>query len=539
MFYSKDSTVQACAAVEIVQMQQRTKHHFDCANCGHSSRETGIHLGLVKDETIALFVLRLTSLFRSRHEYVTLSSLQALAEIFEVAEDMSKFRDILREDGSLRKLAVFLDSNNADIKLTASRIVSQLTRELEADEQVRFMDLTYNGLNAISSNAANQGLLRLHEVTKRELDDLEKKKHDLEETINTKRALEKKLALSCALLQRPIEAPEQKIFQGTSVRMHIRSKQQKLDFTTSKTLKFIDDDKLRKINEDIPGVDTPADGMNKFFGVVAGSFEKVAQSNCLMLENEAWQPYFLYLLDSTLRCYYSPTDPPQVPKMKVLFSPECQLKLIGKVKGRNHCLQFTHQNKNHFLCFRTAIDAVLWHDLLAQPNAEEEKVDESVNQLRAVREVLARHLNERGVTASYKAFAIKRVALPEHFSMYFGSRLLHSGNLLFSESESPLWKQYFAVVIEGEVRVYKSVESEPDECEIPISMHDSQLAIMRPSTGIAEWNARAFAIADSNSTYYFVVESAEECAIWLNMLSHAQERNDSPDIKFPSPFLSF
>lgn len=416
MLYSESSSSQLMACRELVDLLSKSSEKFHCTYCGSAPFSSAKFL-LVDKETVLVFVVRLINLLNGNDELLIESALKALWQILKVSdrEALSEYRGILQEDGTLRKILVLLNSTNIQIKDSASKILCLLTNDLGPIDQVKFVDLSFAGLNAISSLSGGiRGLERLNNILEEDVFLLEEKMRDLQNTISRKKQLMKNFEASTSIMETRwrkknrvlANAPNLKTGRESIYRPRF-TKDSAPHFLSSYAAPTLPDppsngkcarDKALPVNiqldentlkhkEAVYTIEESetfnAIDLNKFLGdsVILSEIQSIHQipesfieyfgdhsriyhSNALRWNEkvEEWEAAYLFLSGDELRVYFTSDDLPEDPLFVIhIDNDNSQFQVVlGSVFSKPFCLKMNSEGDVFNFCFRSSALAYEW-----------------------------------------------------------------------------------------------------------------------------------------------------------------------------------
>jgi hypothetical protein len=551
MVYSSNPKSQRIACREISDMEsKRSLRAMDCLLCGFKPQKLG-SFSTVSQDRVNIIVHRIISLFTSKNDAVLVESLSAFALLLETASQETRisYREMIQEEGALQKLLIFLSSTNDAIRIQSSKIMSLLSTDLSPEEQVRFVDISYSGLNALTSLSGGfKGLEKLNEVISQEIEDLVKKRHEIDTLISQKSKLSKRLNVSCSILKSRVEEERRVLIlkksSGSSRDDPSRSGFFKLasgygTMRIQKTKSFGSlPPKTRKgasiesgtplANVFIDSVvdaclaDAPASFLEYF-----GQSQRMAHTNVLLWDENLskWNQVFIFLIGDIINVYKNRNENPDDAFLQLNLARDNVLSInTSPFSGKVNALNLKLRVGSYFLSFRTSSDLSDWSKLIdPEDDGEKDQGQLSIDKLSIGMD------SDKGDPVDCKEIMSRADCmpclqyLPDAFEDYFmGLHIQKFGYLFLNSFESPdSWSSKFCIFVNGELRCYNSDSDDPSDAEILIYVSGplkSPMFHLEVPDGISEWSKRVFIVSDDCGSFRLCAISALEQFEWVKAL---------------------
>lgn len=557
MLYSKNAKVQTLAAKEIAQLQKRSRLHFQCSVCGHTHGSNNENLFGMDAKTLSVIVVRLTGLFGSTEDRVVYHSTRAFSEVLKMStpEQISSYRGLLREDGSLRKILVFLNSTDPDIKRNSAEIMSMLTTGLSPEETTKFVDLTPAGLNELSAiQGGHRGLERLLDVANIELDELTLKREQLDAQILQRIGFTETLQKSVEILGGDLQEHKMEL-KRVSSRAKGTNKQSETDCTTGPSQQLFKRDSVRRLvnyqcrsftqspadesevgnhNNEIASSSGATFDFLRFFGN-GSHFE----ANCMVWHPSStdWDFGYLFCHDLNLHIYVSREDDPQDPVVSLNLTDETRVKKTGWA-GMVDCLVLEHLKGTFILAFRVPEEAFRFLDYthmqlssikeIKYPGLNRFSVARNELQTEELKHWISQDLKDRFMDVLLETAdeLVTIESLPEAISRFFDSNSVqHYGTMMMTTGSDAPWFPLFCIQVNGVFHTYDSLDASPASPLYKINVgqdkRDSEFCIVfNDSNPQSVWDSRSLALYDGTSLFLFCLPTTLQRTQWIEAINH-------------------
>jgi serine/threonine protein kinase len=535
MILCKNEVFQKIACKELMDIQLRQKTKFECKRCRHSPEESQ-RVSALDEETLGLLIMEVANIFSSKNEDLILHSLMAFYEIITDLEsrNLAQCRSILREHGGLKRLLVFLSSQSMDIRNSASKVMLHLTNELDAEEQLKFFDLSYAGLSALAAlSGGYRGVEKLKAAVDDEKDQLIQRKLELEALILQKTQLSERLKVAQETMQSKFEIEAvSTLRRGTLFgKLQFKSddaQSQKKAAAALNVTHIIEEDDIE--NSEIPIIeDLPLSFVDYY-----GDFKRTLHAYALIWDSskERWELRYLFLYGDEIRVFVThegePDDPLNILYIDREAKNPCKASTLSSHDKAN-CIQVSVSGETFTFSFRTNFDSLLWAHWIEPSANEAPSENKKVQKSSKADGGLENKLSAMSQTSVTEALQVAKgmpaiASLPEAFQEYFeGLDISNHGYLAVNDVISGHWVHRYCILVNGVLRVFGTHEDSPDDCQMIVytsgSMASPQFEIGIQKDGSSEWAQFSFVMKDDAGVYCICAKSLAERDQWVQGIS--------------------
>lgn len=541
----------ACREISENIFRHRNNEAIECRRCGFSSDKSQ-DLSNLDSETLSLTVLRLSSALNEKNASLLFQALKAFRALFMAASpsQRSRYREIVQEEGCLRRLLMLLNSRNSKIQMEASKLLSAMTNDLTPEDQANFVDLTYSGLNALSALSGGYlGLVKLTEEINTEIQDLEERRSLLDDNIKQKMKLVSGLEESCRILHSKWQKEKigvsdlRKSLRFSRAEVTLRGQNLGLSAvlgssTIQENIDSVEDEIMRLVNteewadnSEISIIEeAPVSFMDYF-----GDSNRYLFDNALkwIEEGEKWETCFLFLFGDEIRVYEDVSSDADDP-IAIVYIDDAMyksLKVIRCFKMKGNVLVINMKDGRSFtFAYHSKISAFQWAHFIdplshekpfSDPDAMESKLATGTGKELSALLLSYGSIKEKQEVLNAASVCEELKELPSHYAEYYdGLPVSMFGFILMNSSASieQVWVSVFALLVNGELRIFSSIHDEPDDCQLVIytsgPLKSENFVVITTSTP-DEWSRRCFLLRDEGVVYKICAQSETIFLKWI------------------------
>eukprot|EP00475_Leptophrys_vorax_P000457 TRINITY_DN1024_c0_g3_i1.p1 TRINITY_DN1024_c0_g3~~TRINITY_DN1024_c0_g3_i1.p1 ORF type:complete len:988 (+),score=237.69 TRINITY_DN1024_c0_g3_i1:162-2966(+) len=500
MLMSKDKKTQLMAAREISEIDK--ERDSVCKRCAYAP----IHAD-IPDQDMEVFVSRLSSLISSSSTQIVLHSTKAILSLLKAIPKpkIALYKELIAQQNGFERIVALASSNNAVVCESAFALLNYLTSYNQYGMQIGF-----DGLDAA-------GLGKLKDVILLEMQDLEKKKEEIERILSQKKEVLARIVGQTDLVNGGSNGVQRLAADPNASFKAARGPVRCTSTFPAPIITSIE----------------PIEGIPKMFIDYAvdefkAEASKIVNAKAWKLDNETqhWNSVYLVLFGGQLMVYQTPKDMPNSPIAIVYCTTLSNNPItvhICRKHGKPHCVYLFDGEFDFWFCFRSydelrrfaaAIHPGFSGSIPGHPYHKKEVLE--IKDVIDFAQSLPDHatIMERGLSRDIAAF--------------HDNGVLHSSYMLLMDPQTGIWGPFFFILLSsGIVKVYESHESDPERPSGIIYVRNNQAPAIRlilPEAGETEVDLKNVAKAWENiglimeidvADYDMCCRSKEERDMWI------------------------
>jgi hypothetical protein len=446
-------------------------------------------------------------------------ALKALSKILIHCDksERSSLKDILREEGGLRSLFALLTKDET-FERSAKSVIAALIRGLELKDQMKMLEFSYQDLN----NHDIHGLLSFSSIIGDEQVSLKHQIAELENLIEEKKALQKRIEITVKVLQTELK---KRGADSSIVTAHPRKQNvhENIEIPIA-ILEAIPDE------EDIP----------ESFIEYYGDFKRIhCGYSAVGYVHNSQDPVqlsikYLVLFGNVIRIYESrdsdPSDSLELVYATTSVGSPVSLELSGYDSKTPYLKIASGQSKNYVICCKTYEEVGRWAHIIDPNSHSPPGAEKSLEEPSHAKDNLEASGIDPYVQQQMDVGMDISIVLDQHhtpsdaFLEHFGEdSCLFCGYLAVKTSTDFPWRTAFCVLLRWkEIRFFDRASDEPDDSWGVVKMEEDKTEVLIPKaefTSSKSWSARTFGLKSHHFGYLFCTRNQTDRDSWISALS--------------------